>query len=51
MEYTEISRADYTNEQLTGQLDFDVQTMSNLPAHAYLDGQPCCCPGCFSFDL
>ena len=50
MEHIENSRMDHTNagEPFTGKLELDLQAIGSLPAHAYPDGQPCCCPGCFT---
>ena len=52
MEHIESSRMDHNNagEQFSGKLELDLQAISNMPSHAYVDGQPCCCPCCF-FDL
>ena len=53
MEHIEMNRMDYPGAGQPTNVGPDVNThgMDNSPAHAYLDGQPCCCPVCFSFDM
>ncbi len=53
MEHIETNRMDYTDaaQQTNAGLDLKTYRTESSPAHAYLDEQPCCCPGCFSFDM
>ena len=53
MDHIEMNRMDYlgAGQQTTAGPDANTQSPQSSPAHAYLDEQPCCCPGCFSFDM